>query len=252
MFTLQKIFSLTLFSPFPIILIIFLIGLSLFKKYKKRAIVLFLISFFMYIFSIDAFVDKYLYKLENSYSNITDIDLKKGEIYVLLGGGIIPMSANGHVPTVNAESRILKTIILYQKYPKPILISGGTPLQNYISESKVYKDILIDSGIPEIDIIEENKSNTTKENAQFISNLIIDKNIKSIILITSASHMKRSLNIFKQYLPNIRIIPCPSNFLASNRKLIIFSFIPKFHNYFKFNILLWETIGNFYYKLRYQ
>ena len=123
--------------------------------------------------------------------------------------------------------------------------------KNYITESKVYKDILIDSGIPEIDIIEEDNSNTTKENAQFIANLTKDKNISSIILITSASHMKRSINIFQKYMPNIEIIPCPSNFLASNRELIIFSFIPKFHNYFKSSILLWETLGNFYYKLRY-
>lgn len=110
---------------------------------------------------------------------------------------------------------------------------------------------MIDSGIPEIDIVEEDNSNTTKENAQFIANLTKDKNISSIILITSASHMKRSINIFQKYMPNIEIIPCPSNFLASNRELIIFSFIPKFHNYFKSSILLWETLGNFYYKLRY-
>ena len=110
---------------------------------------------------------------------------------------------------------------------------------------------MIDSGIPEIDIVEEDNSNTTKENAQFIANLTNDKNITSIILITSASHMKRSINIFQKYMPNIEITPCPSNFLASNRKLTIFSFIPKFHNYFKSSILLWETLGNFYYKLRY-
>ena len=251
MFILQKIISLSLFSPLPIILIIFFIALTTFKKYKKRSIILIIISLCLYLFSIDAFVDKYLYKLENSYSSIDNTSLEKGQIYVLLGGGIVPVSAGGHVPTVNAESRILKTIILYKKFPKKIFISGGKPLQNYITESKVYKDILIDSGIPEIDIVEEDNSNTTKENAQFIANLTNDKNITSIILITSASHMKRSINIFQKYMPNIEITPCPSNFLASNRKLTIFSFIPKFHNYFKSSILLWETLGNFYYKLRY-
>lgn len=108
MFILQKIISLSIFSPLPIILIIFFIALTTFKKYKKRSIILIIISLCLYLFSIDAFVDKYLYKLENSYSSIDNTSLEKGQIYVLLGGGIVPVSAGGHVPTVNAESRILK------------------------------------------------------------------------------------------------------------------------------------------------
>ena len=252
MFLVEKILSLTLLSPLPIILILIIIGIgNIFKRRKKSGLILIILGIFMYMGSTDSFINKILYRLENTYSVISEEDLQKGEVYVLLGGGIITTTGEGNIPGLMPSVRLMKVAEYYKKYPKKIYISGGSPLQNQDSESAVYQRELVLLGVESKDIIIEEKSRNTKENAVFIREKLNKNNIKNIILITSAFHMKRSMNIFEKNLGEIGIIPAPCNFLASREKENCFYYIPKYYNFLKFQVLVWETIGNFYYKIRY-
>ena len=252
MFLIEKIISLTLLSPLPIIIILFLIGIgNLFNKKKKSGLLLIVISIFMYWASTDAFIDKKLYKLEAIYSPITEENLKRGEVYVLLGGGIITTTVEGNIPGIMPSVRILKTAEYYKKYPKKIYISGGSPLQNQESESSVYARELISLGVSPEDIIIEDNSKNTNENALFIKQKLNSVENKNIILITSAFHMKRSIAIFKKNMQEFEVIPAPCNYLASQEKENFFYYIPKYYNFMKFQLWVWESIGNIYYKIKY-
>ena len=236
MFLIEKFISLSLLSPLPIIIILLFVGVgNLFKKRKKSGLVLILISTFLYLASSEVFIDKKLYDLEN----------------VLLGGGIITTTGEGNIPGIMPAVRIMKTAEYYKKYPKKIYISGGSPLQNQESESSVYARELISLGVNSEDIIVEENSKNTNENALFIKQELEKNGIKNIILITSAFHMKRSMFIFKKNLDGVEIIPAPCNFLASKEKENFFYYIPKYYNLLKFQLWIWETIGNIYYKIRY-
>lgn len=252
MFLIEKFISLSLLSPLPVIIILLFIGVgNILRKRKKSGIVLILIAIFLYLVSSDVFIDKRLYKLENTYPVISEENLEIGEVYVLLGGGIITTTGNGNIPSIMASIRIMKTAEYYKKYPKKIYISGGSPLQNQESESSVYARELISLGVNSEDIIIEEKSKNTNENAIFINEELEKNGIKNIILITSAFHMKRSVSIFKKNLNSIEIIPAPCNFLASREKENFFYYIPKYYNFLKFQLWVWESIGNIYYKIRY-
>lgn len=252
MFLIEKFISLSLLSPLPIIIILLFVGVgNLFKKRKKSGLVLILISIFLYLASSEVFIDKKLYDLENSYSIISEKNLEKGEVYVLLGGGIITTTGEGNIPGIMPAVRIMKTAEYYKKYPKKIYISGGSPLQNQESESSVYARELISLGVNSEDIIVEENSKNTNENALFIKQELEKNGIKNIILITSAFHMKRSMFIFEKNLDGVEIIPAPCNFLASKEKENFFYYIPKYYNLLKFQLWIWETIGNIYYKIRY-
>lgn len=252
MFLLEKIISLTLLSPLPIIIILFLIGVgNLFNRRKKSGLLLIVISIFMYWASTDAFIDKKLYNLEAVYSPITEDNLKRGEVYVLLGGGIITTTVEGNIPGIMPSVRILKTAEYYKKYPKKIYISGGSPLQNQESESSVYARELISLGVNPNDIIIEDNSKNTNENALFIKEKLNSAENKNIILITSAFHMKRSVAIFQKNMQEFEIIPAPCNYLASQEKENFFYYIPKYYNFMKFQLWIWESIGNIYYKIKY-
>lgn len=252
MFLLEKIISLTLLSPLPIIIILFLIGIgNLFNRRKKSGLLLIVISIFMYWASTDAFIDKKLYNLEAVYSPITEDNLKRGEIYVLLGGGIITTTVEGNIPGIMPSVRILKTAEYYKKYPKKIYISGGSPLQNQESESSVYARELISLGVNPTDIIIEDNSKNTNENALFIKEKLNSVENKNIILITSAFHMKRSVAIFQKNMQEFEIIPAPCNYLASQEKENFFYYIPKYYNFMKFQLWIWESTGNIYYKIKY-
>ena len=57
-------------------------------------------------------------------------------------------------------------------------------------------------------IILENLADSTYENALFVRDILVEKGIRSMVLVTSNYHMKRALYIFQEIFPNnIRIIP---------------------------------------------
>ena len=250
MFFIQKLISIFLLSPVPFIIILFLIGISNIRDRKYRSgFLLFLISGIIYLFSCEFFADSIILKLEKKYPIIPDEYIQKGDIYILLGGGILTDTIGGNVPTKNVYSRILKTAQLYNKNPKEIYISGGKPLQNKESESSVYKKELILLGIPENNIIIEEKSKTTKENSIFIKNIMKEKNMKSGIIITSAIHMPRSMEVFKD--SELKFYPAPCDFIAHIEKQNFFAYVPQFKVLKDLYSAFWEYIDLIYYKIRY-
>lgn len=252
MFLIEKIISMTLISPLLIIILLLIIGVgNIFNRRKKSGLVLIIISVILYCASTDWIIDKKIYKLESSYPVVSEEELSKGEAYILLGGGIITTTVEGNIPGVLATTRILKTAEYYRKYPKKIYISGGTPLQNQESESSVYARELKELGVKEEDIIIEESSKNTNENALLIKEKLEQDGVKNVILITSATHIKRSMFIFQKKLDGVNIYPAPCNFLASQEKENNFYYIPKYYNFLKFQLWLWETVGNTYYKIRY-
>lgn len=98
--------------------------------------------------------------------------------------------------------RIWQAISLYKsKKIKKILISGdsGFVIRKGLHESDQTKEILVHWGIPSKDIIVENKSQNTHENAVNTSKLINEKfSNQRYLLITSALHMKRASACFRK------------------------------------------------------
>ncbi len=96
--------------------------------------------------------------------------------------------------------RIYHTLELYRlgKIEK-ILITGGTGKLGGSTqlESEKLRDFLVLARVPEKDIIIENRSRNTHENAIFSKQTLDSLNIKSEpLLITSAFHMRRAYGCF--------------------------------------------------------
>ncbi len=98
--------------------------------------------------------------------------------------------------------RIWQAITLYKrKKIKKILITGdsGYVVRGGLHEADQIRELLIQWGIPKEDILVENKSKNTYENAVFTSKLLKkDYPKKRFLLITSALHMKRAAACFKK------------------------------------------------------
>jgi uncharacterized SAM-binding protein YcdF (DUF218 family) len=99
--------------------------------------------------------------------------------------------------------RIWQALSLYhQGKIKKILISGdnGYISERGLHEARQFKEVLIKWGIPKQDIIAEEKSRNTYENALETKKILQRSypHIKSRLLITSGTHMRRSLACFKK------------------------------------------------------
>lgn len=135
---------------------------------------------------------------------LTDIRTikKKYDIGIVLGGyvdrGVRPQD---RMHFTSSNTRLMTSIELYHKgIIKKLLLSGGA-FGATKEQSEAYKvyHFLLTLGIPKEHIIVEYASLNTRENADF-SKKLIDKDYSnaSLLLITSAWHMRRAKGCFKK------------------------------------------------------
>lgn len=116
--------------------------------------------------------------------------------------------------------RVPKAVDIYNSGRCDTLLMTGGRVLNYdtgnITEASRMKNKAMDLGIPEGNILTEEISLSTKENI-LCSLLVLDRqfklsNMKSILLVTTTYHMKRSLMMAKTYIPSwINVAPCPAD-----------------------------------------
>jgi uncharacterized SAM-binding protein YcdF (DUF218 family) len=136
---------------------------------------------------------------------------------------------------------------------KKILISGGSgslemPLDK---EAKHIYDFLVQVGIPKDKILIENESKNTYENAVYSKRIIDSLNSgQSVLLITSAFHMRRSLAIFKKQGYS-NVTPYSTDRYSGGRKFVFdHCFIPDVQALEGYNRLFHELLGYMVYKAK--
>lgn len=134
-------------------------------------------------------------------------------VAILLGG-----NPNNALPRALAAAELYRSgRVLY------IVPSGGVEWDfggEMISEAKYMKRILIENGVPEDAIILENEARTTKENMIYgtlrINRKLRFEKVDHVIIVTSRSHMKRSIALAKAFLPRkVTVSAYPANHEAT-------------------------------------
>lgn len=117
--------------------------------------------------------------------------------------------------------------------------------------------ILTSIGVPSEVIIQEPDSLNTYQNAVNVRKILAARQIKNVLLITSAMHIPRALKIFHRQ--GIDVIPTPTDFLVSQDDLqelistpksAILKLLPDIDNLNQFTVALKEYLGIFIYWLR--
>jgi uncharacterized SAM-binding protein YcdF (DUF218 family) len=144
---------------------------------------------------------------------------------LILGGAIEggPITRDrGEVSIYSAAERVTKALQLLRQHPElPFIFSGysGRLLPQGLSEADAFKQLLQEQGLGSHHGYYENQSRNTYENMVY-SKKIIDgiaeregAPIKSWLLITSASHMLRSVQAAKQQ--GLLIVPLSVDYQTS-------------------------------------
>jgi len=186
-------------------------------------------------------------------SPITQLPEKRYSIGILLGGDIITYdNATDRLIFRTGADRLLQTIDLYKKgLISKILISGGSGhlLYKDRTEAAFIKKFLVGIGVSPDDIIVENKSRNTKENAKYTIKIIQEMNIKDpALLITSALHMKRAKATFEKQGLNV-VGYATSKRTGARLKTFDHLFIPSATTLKNWDLLFHEMIGYGVYKI---
>ena len=131
---------------------------------------------------------------------------------VVLGGGIAPPGAGDVAPDLSsAADRVWFAAQLYHagKAPLLILAGGSDPSVSRTSEAAAMQRLLTDLGVPAAAMLREERSRNTRENARFSAELLRERGIEQILLVTSALHMRRALGLFEA--TGLQVIPAATD-----------------------------------------
>lgn len=174
-------------------------------------------------------------------------EVKQHDVAIVLGGMSEYNNDLEELTIYRQADRIFQAITLYRTGKvKKILISGDT---GYITdrglhEARQMKSILVKWGFPAEDILTEEISKNTHENAvESVKVLRKHPDLKSYLLVTSGTHMKRSLACFKK--EGLNCTPFSTDLLTNQTGSFHWDqyFVPRMDNFSYWNKLIKESVG---------
>jgi len=134
-------------------------------------------------------------------------ELKKADAVVVLSGG---WESAGKLGKSTIE-RYNYGIKLFQKgYGKYLIFSGGNQYGTP-SEAGEMADMAMSDGFPDETIVIEGRSSDTWENTLFVKNILLEKELKSVVLVTSPYHSLRAKTMFNDKGINVVSAPVPDS-----------------------------------------
>lgn len=196
------------------------------------------------LLSLDPLADRLLSPLEsryppyalNSSSAGTDISY-----VVVLGGG---HTSDPGLPVTaqigpSGLARLIEAVRIYRLHPGSRLLLSGGGVFDPVPEADLMAAVATSIGVPPEDIIKESASLDTKDEARIIKSMIGEK---PFILVTSASHMPRSMAMFRQQ--GMAPIPAPTQQLVKKQtRLRPGDFFPNTDALHKSERVFYEYLG---------
>jgi uncharacterized SAM-binding protein YcdF (DUF218 family) len=145
--------------------------------------------------------------LQRSYPAHVAIQPARVTAIILLGNGTEEVGAPPtHAVEVGplAYGRIVKALELYRACQRVnatcfVLVSGGDPQHHGASEAAVYGAQLTRLGVSPGDLVLEERSLNTFQNAQYTAPLLAARSPDQVFLVSSGSHLRRGLLYFAHF-----------------------------------------------------
>lgn len=190
-------------------------------------------------------------------------EMPANSMVVLLGGGTESRQYPRQMPEINgAGDRVLYTVKLYQDgVAGKILLSGGNISwsgSRTTTPALDMAELLFLLGVPQEKLILQEQSQNTAEDAYYSAAMLKEMGINKIILVTSASHMLRSVALFEKQ--GLEVTPAPADYTITLENWealwkpsfpeLLVGLVPSAENLSSLNYLLKEYLGFAIYRLR--
>lgn len=121
--------------------------------------------------------------------------------------------ARGRVTIVDAADRLTEAVALARRFPAARLVftgGSGALMGSALTEAADVHRLWLDMGVPASRITVEDRSRNTDENVRFTKALVAPEPGQLWLLVTSASHMARSVALFRAN--NWPVVPDPVDY----------------------------------------
>lgn len=252
MFLFKKIVG-PFFLPLSLCLEIFIVGLILLWFTKKKRAGKIFVSIgvaLLILLSYGVLPNLLLRPLEYKYPPLLESkDIPNVKWIVVLGAG---HTSDPQIPVTSQLSasslfRLVEGIHFHKFLPGSKLIISGGVVFDPVPEAKVMADVALAIGINKQDLILESVSKDTEDEAILIQKIVRND---PFVLVTSASHMLRSIALFRKL--GMQPIPAPTDYGVKERQGEISPgmFFPGANNLQKAERAIYEYLGLAWAKLR--
>lgn len=240
MFYLQKILGGLILPPTSLLLLIAL-GLALWRRWPRLALATAwtgVIALFTLSLPV---VSTMLVRAATSVDTFSPAAAKDAQAIVILGGGrrAAPEYGGESVSTLALE-RVRYGAKLARELELPVLVSGGAPYSDAVSEAELMARTLEEFGVRTQWI--EGRSRNTHENALYSAEMLRAEGIDRVVLVTHDIHQRRSIAEFTA--AGLSVVPAPVT-LVKDRERTLPEQLPGAMSLMRSSLALHELIGYF-------
>jgi uncharacterized SAM-binding protein YcdF (DUF218 family) len=251
MFLFKKLLSYTM-MPLSLSLLLLLVGLLFlwFSRRQKVARVLVTLGFVLLLtMGYGWGFTPALKSLEREYMPLTDTANIAGVKWVVvLGGGT---SSDGELPmparlSQASLARLVEGVRLQRQMPGARLLVSGGKVFGYGADADAMRELALALGVNAAEIVTDTESPDTETQAKIIRQMVGDDRV---LLVTSASHMPRSVGLFQG--AGVNVIPAPTHYLEqSNAAFSPTDVFPESDNFVEAQRAVYEYLGMLWARLR--
>ena len=190
--------------------------------------------------------------LEWSYPPLAERPADVEAIVVLSSGLRFPNGPGGHAELgEDSLARCLKAAEMYRQGPPCPVVATGRQADvdpNVPACSEVMRDFLVQHGVPAGEVTVESHALTTYENAVECRKLLEARQIRKILLVSTASHLARAVGCFRKQ--GLEVVPCGCGYEATQYEVGLAEFFPSLSAALKSERACHEWLGLAWYGLR--
>lgn len=241
--------------PLGLGLALCLLSLFLLSVFSRRAglLSLFLAIGLIWAFSMPVVADRLLAALEAEWPDVPVEQLPVADAVLVLGGAF--STGNGQFNYPSAGGGVDRywhaTRIWHAGRAPRLILSGGRQPHRTAgrTEAEAGALFLMDMGLPPEALILETRALTTRGHTVELKTILADYEISSLIVVTSASHMRRSLATLAEL--DVSIVPAATGFsVYPQPRFRLRRFLPSVGALSRSTRATHEFIGLWYYRLR--
>ncbi|MBN2437579.1 MAG: envelope biogenesis factor ElyC [Deltaproteobacteria bacterium] len=218
-FVIAKGFS-SLLSPLPFLILLLAIGMVLLwwsKRGRAGKIAVTGATLLLVLLSYGFISTALLKPLENAYPpyQATASDRSSVKWVVVLGGGHV---SSAYIPVTSQLSgaslfRLTEGVRIHRELPGSKMVLAGGAVFDTVPEVEISGRIVQIMGVKPSDLVLEKKSKDTEEQAVYVKNIV---GHDRFVLVTSASHMPRSMALFRKV--GLNPIPAPAHYRVIEKR----------------------------------
>ncbi|OSM01677.1 hypothetical protein MAIT1_01694 [Magnetofaba australis IT-1] len=201
----------------------------------------------LYLATIPALSGPLIKYMETRYAPLSDTAARESgaQAIVILGSGRYPQAPEyGGEDTLstNGVTRVRYGARLHRVTGLPILVSGGRPYDEEISEAEIMRRVLEEEyRLPTRWV--EDRSRNTIENARFSAEMLHKEGIHRVLLVSHSRYMSRAMQAFTS--AGLDPIPAPTLFRTKETQQGLILWLPRTTS--DMRAVLHEYLGMLYY-----